>query len=35
MAQEDKQRWDKKHSKNMMPQEPIKLIKKVCPFSNR
>jgi 2-polyprenyl-3-methyl-5-hydroxy-6-metoxy-1,4-benzoquinol methylase len=27
MAQEDKQRWDKKHSKNMMPQEPIKLIK--------
>ena len=28
MAQEDKQRWDKKHSKNMMPQEPIKLIKK-------
>jgi 2-polyprenyl-3-methyl-5-hydroxy-6-metoxy-1,4-benzoquinol methylase len=26
MAQIDKQRWDKKHSKNMMPQEPIKHI---------
>jgi cyclopropane fatty-acyl-phospholipid synthase-like methyltransferase len=28
MAQEDKQRWDDKHSKNIMPQEPIALIKK-------
>jgi len=27
MAQEDKERWNNKHQKNMMPQEPIKLIK--------
>jgi len=27
MAQVDKERWDIKHSKNMMPQEPIKLVK--------
>jgi len=26
MAIEDKERWNEKHSKNMMPQEPIKLI---------
>ena len=26
MAIEDKARWNEKHSKNMMPQEPIKLI---------
>ena len=26
MAHIDKQRWDKKHSKNMMPQTPIKLV---------
>ena len=26
MAQEDKERWDAKHSKNMMPQTPIKLV---------
>ena len=26
MAQADKQRWDEKHQKNMMPQEPIKLL---------
>jgi len=27
MAQEDKERWDEKHASNIMPQEPIKLIK--------
>jgi cyclopropane fatty-acyl-phospholipid synthase-like methyltransferase len=27
MAIEDKERWDEKHSQNVMPQEPIKLIK--------
>ena len=26
MAQEDKERWDAKHSKNMIPQTPIKLV---------
>jgi len=26
MAIEDKQRWDEKHAKNMMPQTPIKLV---------
>ena len=26
MAQKDKERWDAKHSKNMMPQTPIKLV---------
>jgi len=26
MAIEDKERWDEKHSKNMMPQTPIKLV---------
>jgi len=26
MAQIDKERWDAKHSKNMMPQTPIKLV---------
>lgn len=27
MAQEDKERWDEKHQKNTMPQEPVQLIK--------
>ncbi len=27
MSIKDKQRWDEKHSKNTMPQEPIQLIK--------
>ena len=33
MSQEDKQRWNKKHSKNMMPQEPIALIKEYAPLA--
>lgn len=27
MAQEDKERWDEKHTQNMMPQEPTTLVK--------
>ena len=34
MAIEDKIRWNEKHSKNMMPQEPIELIKKYASFSD-
>jgi len=33
MAQEDKERWNAKHSKNMMPQEPIALFKKYLPLA--
>ncbi len=33
MALEDKIRWNEKHSKNMMPQEPIALIKKYAPLA--
>ena len=33
MAQEDKERWNTKHSKNMMPQEPIQRIKEYAPLA--
>jgi len=32
MAQEDRARWNEKHSKNMMPQEPIGLLKTYLPL---
>lgn len=33
MAQEDKECWDEKHTKNMMPQEPTNLVKEYAHFA--